>query len=156
MLLRVVFMALTTVALTACLSGPSLDVHVAAPVPSGSVEVVVPAGYVAHRTISCSGTDTIRLDNAYIEAAGVAVRAQDACTITLVNSQIISHAGIALVADGAGDVELIDCYVQGAHGAVEVSGAGDVNARGGTIIGAVFVGDAGAFNPSPDTVVRTR
>ncbi len=118
MLLRVVFMALTTVALTACLSGPSLDVHVAAPVPSGSVEVVVPAGYVAHRTISCSGTDTIRLDNAYIEAAGVAVRAQDACTITLVNSQIISHAGIALVADGAGDVELIDCYVQGAHGAV--------------------------------------
>ncbi|TNF30485.1 MAG: hypothetical protein EP329_13695 [Deltaproteobacteria bacterium] len=150
---RSIFLLFAAASLTACFSGPSLGLHVDA--PTLGAEIVVPAGYFAHQTIDCSGTDDIRLENAYIETVGTAIRATDACTITLVHSQIISRAGVALVADGAGDINLVDCVVDGAHGAIKVTGAGDVNAQGSTIIGAIRTGEAGDFNPSADTVVRS-
>lgn len=141
--------------LTACFSGPSLDVRVDPVKLGGGAGVTVPDGYFAHQTIDCSGTDDIRLENAYIETVGTAIRATDACSITLVHSQIISRAGVALVADGAGDINLEDCLVDGAAGAIKVTGAGDVNAQGSTIVGSIRAGEAGDFNPSADTVVRS-
>ena len=144
---------MTTLSLGACFSGPSFDLHVQTPQVDG-VEVVIPAGYTAHVPVVCSGADDVQLENAYIEVAGTAVRATDACTITLVNCQIISHGGVALVADGAGDINLEGCLVQGDAGAIQITGASDVSARNSTIIGAVRTGDAGDFHPDANTELR--
>ncbi len=139
----------------ACFGGPALVIHTDGPPVAQAPAVVVPAGYVLTEPIDCSGTDEIHLENAYINTLGPAIIARDACTITLVNSQIISQQSVALQASGAGDIVLQGCLVQGAAGAIQITGASDVTATSSTIVGAVTTSEAGDFHASPDTALRS-
>lgn len=141
--------------LAGCFGGPALVIRTDGPPVSQAPAVVVPDGYVLTQPIDCSGTDDVRLEGAYINTVGPAIIARDACTITLVNSQIISQQSVALRASGAGDISLQGCLVQGAAGAIHITGASDVKATASTIVGAVTTSEAGDFHASPDTELRS-
>lgn len=98
------------------------------------------------RPVHCQGNETRSIAHRVIEAEGVAIKASGNCTITITDSELLSHSSFAIDVEGNARVVVSGSRIEGESGALRISGNGTVQARQSVVLGDISTVGNGSFN----------